>query len=84
MITFIRHWTELLIHVTMVSWPEVYSHKLNDMIFFVAPEVENRKQVDIIHFDFRKAFDVVPHDIMNKKLRYYRIHVSVDPVLLRQ
>lgn len=46
---------------------------LYEMMSFVAPEVEGRGQVDTVYFDFRKAFDTVPHDIMLRKLSHYGI-----------
>lgn len=37
---------------------------------FISTEIENKRQVDAIYFDFSKAFDKVPHDLVVSKLRY--------------
>lgn len=46
---------------------------LNHLLSFMAPAVKNRMQVDTIYFDFRKAFDSVPHSILVQKLAKYGI-----------
>lgn len=50
---------------------------LNELVSFVAPLVENRGQADVIYFDFRKAFDTVPHDVLLRKLLYYGVTGSM-------
>ncbi len=36
--------------------------------------IDNKLQVDLILFDFLKAFGRVPHERLLSKLEYYRIH----------
>lgn len=35
---------------------------------FVAPEMESGKHVSIIYFDFRKAFEMLPYEILLRKI----------------
>ena len=41
--------------------------------------MENGKEVEAIFFDFKKAFDTVPHEILLNKLE----EVHLDPILIR-
>ena len=47
---------------------------------FLAVQLNNKSQTDVIYFDFSKAFDSVNHDIILKKLRE---QYNIDGYLLR-
>ena len=58
--------------------------KINDCSFAghvsqLVEFLENGKEVEAIFFDFKKAFDTVPHDILFNKLE----EVHLDPILIR-
>ena len=44
---------------------------------YILQAVERGHQVDVVHMDFAKAFDVVPHSILFKKLSAYGISGSL-------
>ena len=44
------------------------------MTFFLQHSVDNNRIVDAVFFDFSKAFDTVPHDVLISRLHLHGIH----------
>lgn len=53
------------------------STQLVEFTHDLALAIDKRKVVDCIFLDFRKAFDIVPHDLLVSKLRGYKLNESV-------
>ena len=51
--------------------------QLIDVIDNWTKSLDDRKDIDVIYFDFRKAFDTVPHERLLKKLYAYGIRGNV-------
>lgn len=53
---------------------------LNELMEFLAPEVQRMGQIDlidVIYFEFRKAFDTVPYDLLLRNLSDFGMSVPM-------